>query len=485
MTPDKFLIEPFSSAAVAAFRDKLRGHAYLPGDAAFPDAIMAWSLEMRHRPAIVVLPETADDVAHALDFARDHDLPVAVQATGHGVAIACTGGMLINTRLLQGVTIDPKRRTARVAAGVTWGGVITPAHGHDLAPLSGSSSAIGVVGYTLGGGHGWLARRYGRAAERIVSADLVTAKGERIHVSRESHPDLLWALRGGSGNFGIVTALEFELVPVSQIYGGATFYPIEQARHVFRAFNIWVRLLPESITASISIMRFPPLPIVPPPLQGAACVVVRACACENLASAEMIVAPMRHLATPLMDTFDTMPFTAIDAISMDPTAPMPVAARTVMLDSLGEATVDALLDVAGPGVDSPLLAAEFRYLGDTTAYAREEAGVKAPDASFVMYAVGITGTPGARAAMTTALEGITQALAPFTSDRVLLNFLGDGDAGDARTRAAFSEADFLRLQRVKAAYDPGNRFRFNHNILPMRIVVDPVVSRPGMPGRLV
>lgn len=480
MTP-----ETFSTQAVIDLQYVLRGAASLPADPAYADAVMAWSLGIRHTPAIVVEPETAGDVVRAVRFAQVHELPVAVQGTGHGMPVACTGGMLVNTRRMRSVVIDPARRTARVEAGAKWSDVLPLAHEHGLAPLCGSSSDVGVVGYTLGGGHGWLARRHGRAAERIVSADLVTARGEQIHVSRDNHPDLLQALRGGSGNFGIVTALEVELVPVSHIYGGATFYPLERARHVFRAFNIWAQLLPESITASIGIMRFPPLPMLPPPLQGAACVVVRACACENQDRAETIIAPMRHLGTPLMDTFGTMPFSAIDAISMDPVDPMPVVGRTLMLESLGEAAVDALLGAAGPGIETPVLMAEFRHLGDSTAYGRSGEDAAGPAAPFVMYALGVTGAPDAQVVVSAALDDIVEALAPFTSDRVLLNFLGDGDVGEHRTRAAFGEAEFLRLQKVKAVWDPGNRFRFNHNIPPVRIVVEPTSSRHGVPGRLV
>jgi len=481
--PDTFLHESFSPDAFAMLRDDLQGSAFLPSDADFAGAILTWSLGTRHEPAIVVLPESAHDVVCAMRFAHDHDLPVAVQGTGHGMPVACTGGMLINTQRMRGVEIDPERRIARVEAGAKWSHVIPLAHEYGLAPLCGSSSDVGVVGYTLGGGHGWLARRHGRAAERIVAADIVTARGDLIHVSAESNPDLLDALRGGSGNFGIVTSLEVGLVPVSHVYGGAVFYSLEDARAVFGAFNTWTKDLPESITAGISIMRFPPLPMLPPPLQGAACVVVRACACEDLDAAEQIIEPMRRLTTPLMDTFGALPFSAIDAISMDPTDPMPVAGRTLMLDSLDEAQVEALLSVAGPGIESPVLMVEVRYLGNSGAYAREHGTALA--APYVVYAIGVTGAPEAHVAVSGALEGIAGALAPFASDRVLLNFLGDGDVGEHRTRAAFDAEEYLRLQQVKTTYDPGNRFRFNHNILPMRIVVDAPTSRPGMPGRLV
>jgi len=443
----------FNSEALEHLRTALKGQALLPGDAGFDEAILAWSRGIRHAPSIVVLPETAADVVAAVAFARDHDLPVAVQSTGHGVPVGCIDGMLINTMHMQGVTVDPATRIARVEAGAKWGSVVPVAQEHGLAPLSGSSTDVGVVGYTLGGGHGWLARKYGRAADRVVAADLVTAEGELLHVTEERHPDLFWAIRRGTSNFGIVTALEFELVPVAQVFGGSVMYPLMDASAVFAAFAGWVADLTDDVTASISIMRFPPLPELPPMLQGVACVVVRACAVDDLAAGEAAIAPMRSLGQPIIDTFGIMPFSAIDAISMDPVDPMPAIGRTLMLPSLDDAVIGALLAETGPGVESPILMTEIRYFGEA-------------EAPFSLYAVGVTFSPEMHAAVSEALMGLGQALQPFAADRVMLNFLADGDVGDHRTRAAYSEADYLRLQRIKGAYDPGNRFRFNHNIPP-------------------
>jgi FAD/FMN-containing dehydrogenase len=449
---------------LAFLRSKIQGQVFTPDEAGYAAAVASWSLNTRHVPLLVVLAESAADVAAAVRFASERDLPVGVQATGHGSPVACVGGILINTTRMQGVTIDSDKQSARVEAGAKWSAVIPLAQEHGLAPLSGSSTDVGVVGYTLGGGTGWLARQYGRAADRIIAADLVTADGNLVQVSRDSHPDLFWAIHGGSSNFGIVTSLEFGLVPVERVYGGSVMYPLEMAREVFAAFNTWTASLPESITATITIMRFPPLPFLPPMLQGVAAVIVRACAVGDLAAGEASIAPMRSLGAPILDTFDTMPFTAIDAISMDPVEPLPAVGRTLTLPSLDAETVDVLLSVAGPGIESPVLMFEIRHLTNPAAGHR----LAPDDAAFSVYAVGITPAPEAKTAVERALEEFGDALASHASSHVLLNFLGDGDVGELRTRAAFSETDYLRMQEIKAIHDPGNRFRFNHNIAPAR-----------------
>lgn len=451
---------PFDPFALDALRTALQGVALTPGDDGYADASACWSVLIRHEPAIVVMAETTDDVILAVRFANAHDLPIAVQGTGHGQPAPCVGGMLVNTSRMQGVTIFPQARRARAEAGVKWESVVPLAHEHGLAPLAGSTTDVGVVGYTLGGGHGWLARKYGRAADMILAADIVTAKGELLHVTEESEPALFRALKGGSGNYGIVTELEFGLVPVETVYGGSVMYPLADASCVFTAFNAWSAAQPEDITASIGIMRFPPVPFVPEPLQGQAVVFVRACAVGNLERGEAAIAEMRSLGTPLFDTFATMPFTEIDAISMDPKDPMPAMSGTMILSELDAATIDAVLEQVGPGAETPLLMVEMRDYRSLP----EVGGLS-------LFALGIPFAPEAGMAIEGAITGLRHALAPHVSDRVLLNFLGDGDVGEERTRAAFGETEYLWRQDMKRRYDPQNRFRFNHNIAPLKISV--------------
>lgn len=428
---------------------------------------MRRALGVQHLPALVVLPESAEDIAITVTCAHMHGFGVAVQGTGHGATIPCHGGILINTSRMQGVTIDPEARTAHVEAGVKWISVLPLAAEHGLAPLCGSSGDVGVVGYTLGGGTGWLARKYGFAADRVIASDVVTATGEMLHVTANEHADLFWALRGGSGNFGVVTALEFELVQVKTVFGGTVFYSLTAAAQVMTVFAEWVETLPAEITASVVIMRFPPIPELPPMLRGQNVIGIRACVVGDLTHAREIVAPMRSLGTPILDTFGVMPFSAIDTISSDPVEPMPMVSATRLIMDLPADAIARLLAVAGPEIELPVLMIEIRHIaGAIDPHDCAASSANRHDEPFSLYAIGIAMGEDHRSTVLAGLDRVTASLAPFCSERVFLNFLGDGDCGEERTRAAYSPADYARLGQIKAQYDPTNRFRFNCNIAP-------------------
>ncbi|MGN6030937.1 MAG: FAD-binding oxidoreductase [Thermomicrobiales bacterium] len=467
----------------ADLRLGLQGEVLMPGNPGYQEAVASWVVNAGHRPDLVVLAECASDIQLAVRFAGARGLPVGVQATGHGVLAPVTRGLLINTSRMQGVSVDPVARTARVEAGVKWAKVVPLAQEHGLAPLLGSTTDVGVVGYTLGGGTGWLARHYGFAADRIVSADLVTADGDLIHVTEVAHPELFWALRGGSGNFGIVAALEFELVPVSTVFGGTAFYPIAHAREVLSAFAAWTEGLPETITASCGIMRLPPMPQLPPPLQGATVVFTRACGIGDLEQAEAIIGPIREIGgiAPVMDTFGVMPFAAIDAISMDPVDPMPFAATTTSLDALDEATIDRLLAVAGEGVETPVMMIDIRYIAGAVDRMPRRGGVaNRHDAPMAVMLGAVVFDPAMGPAVHAALAEVKAALSPAASRSLLLNFLHLGDASEEQVRACFAKDDYLRLRQVKADLDPGNMFRYNANIPPATVPGVPALAGAGV-----
>jgi FAD/FMN-containing dehydrogenase len=224
-------------ADVARLRAAVNGQVLLPDEEGFQAAWQPWSIGTIHQPVLVVIAESANDIVDAVSFAHDFDLPVGVQATGHGAQTANIGGVHINTSRMTGVSVDPVARTARVEAGAKWAHVMPEAHKYGLAPLSGSTTDVGVVGYTLGGGTGWMVRKYGFAADHVLSMDVVLSNGELITVTAESYPDLFWAMRGGSGNFGIVTAMEFRLFPHADFFGGSVFYPLSEARTIFAAYH--------------------------------------------------------------------------------------------------------------------------------------------------------------------------------------------------------------------------------------------------------
>jgi FAD/FMN-containing dehydrogenase len=262
------LAPAFPIADVDELRSRVHGPVYAAGDDGLAAEVATWNVAVQHTPAIAVGATCAADVAAAVSWAVAHDLRVAVQATGHGPVRNAAGSMMITTRRMQGLSIDPVRRIARVEAGVKWVRVMEAAAEHGLAGLCGSSSDVGVVGYTMGGGLGALGRRHGFAADHVQAVEIVTADGALRRICADSEPELFWAVRGGKGNFGIVTALEMELVPVPSLYAGGIFFAGSDAPAVLHAFREWAPTLPEEVSTSIAIMRMPPLEELPPPLRG-------------------------------------------------------------------------------------------------------------------------------------------------------------------------------------------------------------------------
>jgi FAD/FMN-containing dehydrogenase len=271
----------------------------------------------------VVVADAAADIVAAVQLAREQGLGVGVLATGHGVANPCDGGVLINTSSMRGVSVDPVSRSATVEPGALWSDVIPEAQAQGLVGLAGSSSGVGVVGYTLGGGYGWLGRKYGFAAESMREADVVTTDGEQLKASANENTDLFWSFKGGGSSFGIVTSLEFALYPLDSVYGGGVYYPVEKASEVLGLYSRWVSDLPDEMTTAATFLNFPPLPALPEALRGKSVIAVRACYCGDPPEAgEDLIKPWRELGEPIMDSFQTMRCDEMDSISMDPTDPV-------------------------------------------------------------------------------------------------------------------------------------------------------------------
>ncbi len=292
-------------SALEDLRAGLKGDAYVPGDAGYDEARVAWNLNAHQHPALVVMAQGAADVLAAVRLARDEGLGVGVMATGHGVAAPADGGVLINTSRMKGVHVDPETRTARVEAGAKWADVVPEAAAHGLAGLQGSSSDVGVVGYTMGGGFGWLGRKHGFAADSVKEADVVTADGELLTASADEHPDLFWGLRGGSGNFGVVTSLEFKLHPVGPtVLGGFVFYPFDQAREVARFYREFTSTAPDELTTHLAFATSP---------DGHPVVAYLVCYSGPVEEGEAVLAPLRAFGTPLADTIGPVPYTEVQA----------------------------------------------------------------------------------------------------------------------------------------------------------------------------
>ncbi|MGY1796806.1 FAD-binding oxidoreductase [Geodermatophilus sp. SYSU D00525] len=445
-------------AAVADLRGRVHGPVYVAGDDGMAAEVAAWNLAVTHTPAVAVGATCAADVAAAVSFAAVHGLPVAVQATGHGPVRNADGALMITTRRMQGVAVDPARRTARVEAGVKWQKVVAAAAEHGLTGLCGSSSDVGVVGYTLGGGHGSLGRKHGFAADAVVSVEMVTADGVLRTVCAETEPELFWAVRGGKGNFGVVTALEFELFPVPALVAGGLFFAGRDAAAVLHAYRAWAPTLPEEVGTSVAVLRLPPLEELPPPLRGQTVVHLRyVYAGEDPALGTALLAPMEAAGEVLLGGVGPMPPTALDAVHMDPTDPMPGWEKGMLLAELTEETVDAFLAVAGPDVQVPLVMAEIRQLGGALARpARVPDAVPGRGAAWSVFVIGPM-VPELAEVVPAVGRGVLAALAPWAAPGGMVNFLGDV-SGPEEVLAAWDPASAERLLAVKQAVDPDDVF---------------------------
>jgi FAD/FMN-containing dehydrogenase len=397
-----------------------------------------------------------------VSWAVAHDLRVAVQATGHGPVRNAAGSMMITTRRMQGLSIDPVRRVARVEAGVKWERVLQAAAEHGLAGLCGSSSGVGVVGYSLGGGVGSLGRKYGFAADHVQAVEIVTADGMLRRLCADSEPELFWAVRGGKGNFGVVTALEFGLVPVAALYAGGIFFAGADAAAVLHAFREWAPTLPEDVATSIAVLRMPAMEELPPPLRGQTVVHLRyAYSGDDFDDAERLLAPMKASGRIVLGHVGPIRCDEMDAIHMDPVDPMPAWEKGMLLAELPAEAVDALLDAAGPQVDVPLVMVELRLLGGALARpAKVPNAVAGRDAAYSMLVLG-PAVPELAQVVPAVGRGVLDALLPWAAPGVLTNFLGDV-SGPAEVLNAWPAAAQRRLVEVKRAVDPTGVFTFGH-----------------------
>ncbi|WP_416971108.1 FAD-binding oxidoreductase [Streptomyces sp. 4F14] len=433
-----------------------------PGDPGYDEARSGVQRSYLHRPSALVRAEGVADVRRAVRYAARHGLEVAVQATGHGLNVPTEGGVLIETSRMAHVRVDPVTRTAWAAAGTRWEQVIEAAWEHGLAPLSGSSPDVGVVGYTLSGGVGLLSRAFGCAADHVLRVDLVTADGEPRSLTPGD--DLFWAVRGGGGNFGVVTGLEFALFPVDRLYAGGLYFDTPHLPAVLRAYREWTATVPDTMSSSIGLIPMPDVPGVPPPLRGRHLAHVRIAYLGTAESGERLVAPLRALGPRLVDTLGEMPFTASGTIHNEPKQPRNFYCANAMLGEFGEALPDAVLDLVGPG-RGVFAVVQFNHLGAALAKRPEvENAVSHRGASHALRVVTLPQGPGRDPAHEVA-QGVTRAAAPWTLGRSP-NFVQGDERAYEQARECYEPAVFERLAALKAVHDPGNMFRCNVNIPP-------------------
>ena len=453
---------PEDAAALAA---AVAGSVLLPGDAGYDDERAVFNLNHELVPAVIVVAESAADVQAAVAFAAGQHRPVLVKTTGHQMVGPAHGAVVIATHRMNDVAIDAVGRTARVGAGVMWSEVIAKAAKAGLAPLNGSNPTVGVAGYTLGGGLSpTLGRSHGYAADHVRSLDVVTADGELRHVDAESEPELFWALRGGKGNFGVVTALEFDLFPVPRLYGGGIYFPGERMADVLRAWTAWHPGTPETMVSSFAVMRLPPLPEVPEPLRGAFVVSVRFAYNGTAADGERMIAPLRAVAPAVLDTVRDMPYTEVASIHNEPTEPVPYYERGIMLREFPAEAQDKLVELVGPDSDNHpgdrRTACPGRGVGPGAGGAQRR-GDQGP-------AVQPAGRRGRSAVGGAAAQEVGRRAArrhgALAGRPALVNNLAPEEAADAA--AIYGPERYERLAAVKKTYDPANMFRLNHNVVP-------------------
>jgi hypothetical protein len=436
---------------LGALRAAIAGRVYVPGQAGYDQARQAWNLAVDQHPDVVLVAKSPSDVVHAVRYARAHGMRIAPQGTGHGAAPLgpLDGAMLLRTTPMRQVDIDPAARVARVQAGALWQDVVSPAAEHGLAGLAGSSPNVGVAGYTLGGGLGWLARSYGLAANSVTAAELVTPSGHLVRADARHEPDLLWAVRGGGG-IGVVTALEMQLYPVLELYAGDLFFPVQRTAEVMHAWRAWTGTVPDDVTSMVHIVRVPPLSEIPEPMRGRAFAIVEAAYLGDAGSGAELVQPLRRLG-PELDTFAMIPPPALGQLNMDPSQPVPGASDGALLADFPAGAIDALVAVVGPDAKTPPDSVEVRHLGGALARPAPGGGAQPSiDASYLLNAVAAVPTPGLAGAVRAQVQAVKDALSSWHAGYDYYAF----EDTPVTAAAVLPAASFRRLQRIRAAYDP-------------------------------
>lgn len=440
--------------------EAVSGPTYRPGDDRYDDERTGLNLAVDHRPALVVVATGAEDVMASVGLAAAQDRALAVLATGHGPSVPANDAVLINTRLMGGIRVDPTAMTAWVGPGVRWRQVLNETARYGLAPLNGSSPNVGAIGYTLGGGAGLLGRRYGYAADHVRRLEVVTADGRLHHVSADTDGDLFWALRGGGGNFGVVVAMEIDLFPVARLFGGGLYFPGEATADVLHGYAEWTRDAPEEMASSILLIRYPDDEASPEPLRGRFVTHLRIAYSGRTEDGEPWVRPLRELGPRLLDTVGEMSYLDVGSIHHEPIdRPYVAYDSNILLRGLNPAAVDTLVSLAGPDAEAPFIV-ELRHLSG--AYSRPPAvpnAVGGRDAAFSLFS-GTDAHPESRARRSL----LHRRMQPWSTGGAVLNFLGVEDTAPVAT--AFTTDDFTRLADLKTTYDPQNLFRVNHNIPP-------------------
>ena len=448
-----------ANETIAELRESFADATLTPADAGYEEARATFNLLVDQRPALVAGPSSADEAAAIVDAARAGGVRIAPQGSSHGAGALAPLDEVVLVRFerMDAVEIDAERRIARVEAGVRWRDVIPALAERGLTALHGYAGGINVVGYTLSGGIGWLVRKHGLQTNAVTAFDVVTADGSPCRIDAESDPDLFWALRGGGGgNFALVTAVEFELVELSEIYAGALAFPYERAGEVGEAWRQWTADVPDEMTSTVRLMKFPPLPEVPEPFRGKAFAMLFGAYIGDEAKAAELLAPLRELG-PQMDTFAVQPTPFLASMTNDPPGPVPAATMASLVGELSSDGLAEMLAARGPIESSFVAALELRHLGG--AAWREEPGAGALariDAEFSAFAVAPIMAPEMLEPAKAQLAKLEAAIEPHSSGK-LLAWAEEPCAPEQ----AYGADVLARLREIKAKVDPEGLFLAN------------------------
>ena len=449
---------PFSDS-LTEFSARFQGDVLRPGTDSYESARKVWNGMIDRRPAVIVRCKSVSDVQNAVRLGRENDVPIAIRGGGHNAAglAVCDDGVVIDLAGMRDVVVDPERRTVRAGGGATWRDLDAATAAHGLATTGGLISSTGIAGLTLGGGLGWLMRSYGMACDNLVSAEVVTADGQVLRASADSNPDLFWALRGGGGNFGVVTTFEYALYPVSTIFGGMLIYPLARARDVLRLYRDVTQSAPDALTVFSAMMHTP---------DGAPVIALPMCYNGPAEDGEHAIDEIRRFETPIAGEVGPMPYSALQTM-LDEGFPsgLQVHWRSEFMQSIPDAFLDSAIETF-QRVPSPLSALLLEHFGGAVSRVSQEAtAFDQRDADYNFVIVSRWADPAVSEPNVAWARAASEMAKPYTTGRVYVNYIGAGEAPD-RVRASFGEDKFARLVEVKRKYDPTNLFRINQNIPP-------------------
>ncbi|MDI5983777.1 FAD-binding oxidoreductase [Halomonas sp. M4R5S39] len=446
-----------NDSTIQHFRDRLRGRLVLPEHEAYDEARRVFNGLIDRRPAMIVRCAGVADVIAAVDFAREAALPIAVRGGGHSVlgSAVCEDGLVIDLSPMASVWVDPRQRVARAEGGATWGDFDHETQAFGLATTGGIVPSTGIAGLTLGGGIGYLNRKHGLACDNLLSADVVTAEGRLVTASADEHPELFWGLRGGGGNFGVVTSFAYRLHPVGPVLGGELVYPLERAGDVLRFYRDWSTTAPDEVRADATLLSGPEGPVLD----------IKMCYCGPLEEGEAVLRPMRAFGAPLLDSVAPVPYARVQNLLTEVFQPGRLHYwKAGFMRAFGDDAIEALLEFFVADTPAPFAAIAIEHLGGAVGrVGAQDTAFAYRQAQHSVLVLRMWQDPADSAANIAWGRRCFRAVAPFLEEGAYVNYLGD--EGEARVRAAYG-ANHARLVALKNEYDPANVFRFNQNITP-------------------